>query len=366
MTCKEIKRKGWKAYKENFAQILLVNLIIIGVSILFSMAVRMAVAPFSITMAARAGMFSGAAFPLSANIYASILSASVLLLLQLIASLALMPFEVGISGFYLSAARNRAPKSQEIFAYYKRNPLNIIATLFLRSLIIFVVYILAIGAVVAVLLANFIAYNRRGGLSPVMVAAAIAVFIAIFIIFLFLQIKFFYMSYVVADDPERKPLEALKYSWNLTKGHMGKMIMLGLSFIGWYLLPVVILAPFVAVFFAMLANVTSAAYIIFVFFMLYVLIYILIFAAYFFVLSPYIRLSFVHYYEYISGGSPSPAGDGETAVPYTQITDTAGEQTSEITEEPTSDTAEEPISGIIEEPADDTPEEHTSDEDEIN
>ena len=42
--------------------------------------------------------------------------------------------------------------------------------------------------------------------------------------------------YIVKDDKEISAMDALKKSWQITKGHKARLFWLGLSFIGWIIL----------------------------------------------------------------------------------------------------------------------------------
>ena len=67
--------------------------------------------------------------------------------------------------------------------------------------------------------------------------------------------------YILKDDKEISAMDALKKSWELTKGHKSKLFWLGLSFIGWIILS------------------------------------LLTFGFGFLLLAPYIDTTFAHYYE---------------------------------------------------------------------
>lgn len=58
--------------------------------------------------------------------------------------------------------------------------------------------------------------------------------------------------YILKDDKEISAMDALKKSWELTKGHKSKLFWLGLSFIGWIILSLLtfgfgflLLAPYI-------------------------------------------------------------------------------------------------------------------------
>jgi len=48
-------------------------------------------------------------------------------------------------------------------------------------------------------------------------------------------------SYILADDKEISSIDALKASWELTKGHKTQLFWLCLSFIGWFILSILTL-----------------------------------------------------------------------------------------------------------------------------
>lgn len=49
-------------------------------------------------------------------------------------------------------------------------------------------------------------------------------------------LAYFMTSYILADSKDVAPTNALKLSMRMTKGHKGKIFVMGLSFIGWGLL----------------------------------------------------------------------------------------------------------------------------------
>ena len=48
-------------------------------------------------------------------------------------------------------------------------------------------------------------------------------------------------QYILKDDPQISAMDALKKSWELTKGHKMKLFWLGFSFIGWMILSIMTL-----------------------------------------------------------------------------------------------------------------------------
>ncbi len=50
------------------------------------------------------------------------------------------------------------------------------------------------------------------------------------------QYGFMFSDYIMAEDPSIKAVDALKKSWDMTKGHKWDLAVLQLSFIGWFIL----------------------------------------------------------------------------------------------------------------------------------
>lgn len=51
-----------------------------------------------------------------------------------------------------------------------------------------------------------------------------------------LHYGFFLMPYIIAENPDIKPLEAAKLSWRMMRGNKWRLFLLSLSFMGWYFL----------------------------------------------------------------------------------------------------------------------------------
>ena len=61
--------------------------------------------------------------------------------------------------------------------------------------------------------------------------------------------------YILLDDPDKGPMQCIRESREMTRGHKGELFLLDLSFLGWYLL---CLIPFVSIFVLPYTNVTRA------------------------------------------------------------------------------------------------------------
>ena len=60
--------------------------------------------------------------------------------------------------------------------------------------------------------------------------------IVLMAVILYKYLSYYLNSYAIADDNETEVIEAMKISKTITKGHIGELLLLDLSFIGWGLL----------------------------------------------------------------------------------------------------------------------------------
>lgn len=110
-------------------------------------------------------------------------------------------FAIGICFYHLQIAQNLEPKLEDIFEGFKQLGPAIIAS-------ILTTVIVGLGCVLLIF--------------PGIIAA------------LGLSQTF----YIMADKPGISGIDAMKQSWEMTKGHKQQLLMLGLSFTGWALLSI--------------------------------------------------------------------------------------------------------------------------------
>lgn len=82
--------------------------------------------------------------------------------------------------------------------------------------------------------------NVGGGYGILLALILVAVLI-------WVQLHFLLSYYILSDQPELGVFQILKESYRLTKGNKGKAFLLGLSFIGWFLLWAVFMAAALAI-----------------------------------------------------------------------------------------------------------------------
>ncbi|MCR1954313.1 DUF975 family protein [Clostridioides mangenotii] len=150
------------------------------------------------------------------------------LLLQLFIA---APLYVGKIKFLLDLAQDKNPKISEIAFGYK----NLTKSMLL-GIVLFVGY-LAVG-----LLFSMFGYIIFEFTNVNVFTLIIGIFLGIGLIILFYYIVvLFSMSYYVfCEDPDMHIFECIKRGVNLMKGHVMEFFVLGLSFLGWYILPIAI------------------------------------------------------------------------------------------------------------------------------
>lgn len=120
------------------------------------------------------------------------------------------------------------------FHFYKNNKLvktlltRLIPNLFVFLWILPICFLLGIG--IAIL------YEAK---TTFFVAVVVLLVLALIVTSICKSLQYSLTSYIVAENTDINPYDALKESKRLTKGNLGKLFLLNLSFIGW-----VILIPF--------------------------------------------------------------------------------------------------------------------------
>jgi len=114
-----------------------------------------------------------------------------------------MPLSVGLYYFFMSN-RKQAPKFENIFySFNGKGYLSIVGAMAWMSLFIFLWFIIPVAGIVLIFVKG-ISYSMT--------------------------------PYILTDNPNIGYNKALKLSMAMTKGHKGKIFVLGLSFIGWGIL----------------------------------------------------------------------------------------------------------------------------------
>lgn len=117
----------------------------------------------------------------------------------------------GVVTYILKLIRGQEPDYDDIFAAFKSNILNIVIVSFLTSIFI------TLGTICLLIPAIIVSL----GLSL--------------------------CNYIMVDNPELKYMDVLKKSWSMMKGHKMNLFIFMLSFIGWFLLCILIVPIFYVV-----------------------------------------------------------------------------------------------------------------------
>lgn len=147
-------------------------------------------------------------------------------LISIIISLLFTVFSLGYMKFHLNLTRNRPLSVSNLFWGFSHHPDKIIIATVLQTLLYF--------AVIIPFLLFYIVYVFWGGIFFLLLA--IIYIIAAYVFLIILSLTFSQVSYLLADDPEKSPIEVLKESRSLMKDHKGRLFYIHLSFIGWFLL----------------------------------------------------------------------------------------------------------------------------------
>lgn len=112
-------------------------------------------------------------------------------------------FEIGIAKFFIDAREGKYSIEQLLYAYKSGNLTNLVVTMFLRSLYI------VLWSLLFVIPGIIAAYRYR------------------------------FVPYILAENPDLVPSEALRLSKEMTNGIKMDLFILDLSFFGWHLLSLV-------------------------------------------------------------------------------------------------------------------------------
>lgn len=115
------------------------------------------------------------------------------------------PLQVGTDRFFLKNAQEPAGLKEMIFAFQSGNFLKIVAAKFLANLFIFLwCLLLVIPGIIK-------------------------------------SLEYLMVGYILADNPDIQPMDALRKSKQMMQGHKWNAFVLGLSFLGWEILSVLTL-----------------------------------------------------------------------------------------------------------------------------
>ncbi len=135
---------------------------------------------------------------------------------------------IGMSYYYLKIGTNQMPKVSDLFCGFREDPRKS----FTASMIVNLPVLLSIipGVIVAKI------YIEVKSISFLIAAIVLELVGAAVYIFFNISLKMTY--FIIADFPEYTAVEAVKASWNKMSGNRGRLFLLMLSFVPYYLLGV--------------------------------------------------------------------------------------------------------------------------------
>ena len=149
-----------------------------------------------------------------------------------ILSLVISVYTAGISCLYLNIARRKSYSIADLLYFFKNRPDRVIVATLILTVIDFVVTIpvnyygltVDMGATMEQYMRWMVTY--------------LALMLGSMILNTLLTLPFVLIYYLLADDLEMSGLQALKTSMQMMRGHIGKYLLLQISFIPWMLLSV--------------------------------------------------------------------------------------------------------------------------------
>ena len=155
------------------------------------------------------------------------------LISPLIMAFMVLPLTVGVYGVFIKLYRHEAVRATDIFHGYSRRYLHNVGAMLWMILWVTVWALISLPfPVIGVLVARALG----GSIMRLLIVLSLLAHVALLIPAIIKAISYSMVPYIVADAPDVKVREAMKMSMVMTKGHKGALVLMYLSFIGWYLL----------------------------------------------------------------------------------------------------------------------------------
>lgn len=141
-----------------------------------------------------------------------------------------LPLMVGQTRFFNEAARGNINLKEILYPFTNgmKNYLNIVKVCFMKTVLLFLWGLIAIiGAVAGV-------FMQLGG--GVDIIAVIILMYVCFIPMLIKSFQYYFVEYILTDEPGISWREAISKSKSMTDGNKWRMFLLTLSFLGWLML----------------------------------------------------------------------------------------------------------------------------------
>lgn len=209
--CKEIRREAWDSMRGNWGKSVLATLIFVMIALI----------PTGILTYMGSGFIG--------NIYSFIVTG---------------PLILGFTIFFLRLYRKEEANITDIFIGFERFGRSLLLY-FMINLFVFLWTLPAVIAMIIFAAAGIFTMPSVG--SPTSFPSGGIFFIGIILCILLLipaiiaQLRYSQSFIILADHPEMRAMDALNESKRLMKGNVGKLFLLGLSFIGWFLLSILTL-----------------------------------------------------------------------------------------------------------------------------
>ena len=227
---------------------------------------------------------------LSAN-----LSETVSSILSLVLSFILLPFSYGLLVTMVKLSRGENVGAIDFITIGLKNFVRVLK-LNLRMIVKMWLPILLLILPIIVLGAAFYCYSDAtisSDLVSILMIAAMAVEVIAMILMIIKTLSFSLSSYLLFDNQEATSNEILNKSAELMKGYKGKIVLLGFSFIGW----------FVLIFFATLLSLVINA-----------LFGVLVAFAGTFILEPYMSFATICFYEELKENDENLSTDNSSPI----------------------------------------------------
>jgi len=156
-----------------------------------------------------------------------------------LALLLLLVLHVNLSGLFTKVYYGQPISYSEPFAAIKYNFGRKLGGMCWEALWIYLWSLAFIvpGAILITILATFLVFQSSYGIaSPGMLMLIYVMMIPIYIPLIIKMLQYSMTSFILACNPNVTATNALKLSIRMTKGHKGEIFMMGLSFLGWWLL----------------------------------------------------------------------------------------------------------------------------------
>ncbi|MCL1787762.1 MAG: DUF975 family protein [Defluviitaleaceae bacterium] len=155
------------------------------------------------------------------------------LISPVIIAFTILPLTVGMYGVFIKVYRHEATHATEIFHGFSHHYLRNVGGM------LWVVLWVTIWALISLplpVLGVLVGRALGGNMMRMMIILSLVGHFALLIPALIKALSYAMVPYLLADAPDIKVREAMRLSMRMTKGHKGALVVMYLSFIGWFIL----------------------------------------------------------------------------------------------------------------------------------